>query len=63
MEKDSLFFKSLSEAHTLPGSSVEFSIGGKPIPIPHVRLKDSESFGSVSPNQGQSVGKIKLSVD
>ncbi|XP_076275041.1 WD repeat domain 81 isoform X3 [Rhynchophorus ferrugineus] len=37
--------------------SVDFTTGSKPVAIPHVRLKDSESFDSLSPTHGAILGE------
>ncbi|CAG9767150.1 unnamed protein product [Ceutorhynchus assimilis] len=46
-----------SDRHT-----VDFTVGGRPIPTPHVRLKDSESFDSLSPTFGTPIGEENIQI-
>ncbi|XP_019760850.2 WD repeat-containing protein 81 isoform X2 [Dendroctonus ponderosae] len=47
--------KTSAEAQSISRSSIEFTIGGRPISAPHLRLKDSESLDSLSSTQGACI--------
>lgn len=55
--KDDQFQKSLEESHFIEinrdGTTSEWTVGGKPLQISHVRLKDTESADSLSPTPPQ----------
>lgn len=62
-KKESLPTKSLEESHFLEfrrdGTTAEWAIGGRPVQIAHVCLKDSESVDSLSPPQQITEGTEK----
>ncbi|KAJ8926519.1 hypothetical protein NQ314_021121 [Rhamnusium bicolor] len=52
-DKDRDILKSIEESHFIEllrdGTTTEWAVGGRPVQISHVRLKDSESADSLSP--------------